>query len=303
MQSAYPACALQTNAKLVQDVTPEVAFSDMEHIATWPRYRLGARGRLLAELRVRLHLAAHARIGADRWGWRGIALPANAIYLVLGGDAWYEDRARRAAFVPGRAYLLPAQTPLSLGCATGIDKLWVAFDLELFAGRDLLSEIEEVIDLGPFDAGEPDTVRQAARGSTPDWLRLEAWCLEKVSRLGERLDTLVDRQARLALRHRRLLDYLTHHLDARLRVSELAEQLGVSAPHLSRTFRADLGLSLKDYIEEELNRRAQAMLAFEDARIKEVATALGFPDQQAFARFFGRRNGCSPSRFRAAHRG
>ncbi len=276
----------------------------MVRYSNWPRYAFSARAHLLSDLRFRLHLLSHVMdIPADRWQHYGHIMPANALYGVLGGDGWYEDAHRRGALAPGRLYLLPAQAQVSVGCATHITKMWLAFDLELFVGTDLLQDLQEVVDLGPFteeECARLETTIKTRR--TADWLLAEGWCLERLNVLGDRLESLVDRHAHIYVRHRKLLEYVTVHLDARLRVAELADHVGLSVPHLSRVFHADFGVSLKEYLETELNRRAQALLSFEDLRVKEVAAALHFPSQQTFARFFRRRTGITPSSFRSTHR-
>jgi len=76
--------------------------------------------------------------------------------------------------------------------------------------------------------------------------------------------------------------------------SALATKCGVSVRTLERHFLRQTGKSPKTWLTDERMRRAAELLQ-DDSSVKEVATRLGFTNQQHFSREFKRQKGCPPS--------
>jgi AraC family transcriptional regulator, transcriptional activator of pobA len=81
-------------------------------------------------------------------------------------------------------------------------------------------------------------------------------------------------------------------------VREYARALGVSVEQLSRACRATAGRSPMRMAHERLITEAKRSLIYTAMSVQEIAFSLGFDDPAYFTRFFIRREGCSPSRFR-----
>ena len=106
-------------------------------------------------------------------------------------------------------------------------------------------------------------------------------------------------ERRLALRTR---DYLEASYQSPLTISMIAHEVGASASHVQRTFRAHLGVPIVPYIQARRLQHARTLLHTSDHSIAEIAFASGFTSQSYFTRLFTREMGISPSRFRAANR-
>jgi AraC-like DNA-binding protein len=81
-----------------------------------------------------------------------------------------------------------------------------------------------------------------------------------------------------------------------------ARDLAVSPAHLRLLCRRHLGVPAKEVIQERLEVEARRLLLFTDESTERVARELGFRDPSYFARFFRRRTGASPARFRESAR-
>lgn len=81
-----------------------------------------------------------------------------------------------------------------------------------------------------------------------------------------------------------------------------ARDLAVSPAHLRLLCRRYLGVPAKEVIQERLEVEARRLLLFTDESTERVARELGFRDPSYFARFFRRRTGASPARFRESVR-
>jgi AraC-like DNA-binding protein len=85
-------------------------------------------------------------------------------------------------------------------------------------------------------------------------------------------------------------------------LGELARQAGCSPFHLSRTFRATTGVSLRRYTARLRARAAAERLAGRDWDLTRLALDLGYADHSHFTNAFRTEWGVPPSRFRAMRR-
>lgn len=82
------------------------------------------------------------------------------------------------------------------------------------------------------------------------------------------------------------------------RVSELADELGVSRITLSRRFQETAGIALSVYFSEWRNDHAAELLADSDLTAYAVAAKAGFGTARNFHRAFARIFGTTPATFR-----
>ena len=97
-------------------------------------------------------------------------------------------------------------------------------------------------------------------------------------------------------------DFLHVRFSNRLRLGELAREVGVQPAHLARVFRAKYGVSIGAYVRQLRVEDAKRQLADSELPIAQVAFALGFADQSHFTRAFARVTGITPGRYRAGTR-
>ncbi|MBQ6796586.1 MAG: helix-turn-helix domain-containing protein [Clostridia bacterium] len=94
------------------------------------------------------------------------------------------------------------------------------------------------------------------------------------------------------------VDYIFLNLHKRITLEELAENAGVSAGHLSRLFRSELGMSAGDYIREKKLDSAKELLKYSDLSLVDIASALSFASQSYFISVFKKHEGITPNRYR-----
>lgn len=89
--------------------------------------------------------------------------------------------------------------------------------------------------------------------------------------------------------------YLEAHYNEDVTLSELAQQLHVSAAYLSRTFKSVQGTSPINYLTGLRMRRAKHLLANEQLTVTAVAQAVGYQDPYYFSKLFKRYFGAAPT--------
>ena len=101
-------------------------------------------------------------------------------------------------------------------------------------------------------------------------------------------------------RFRRLVE---RDFSRRHRVSDYADQLGVTPGHLNTLCRAHTQRSAGATIRARIVLEARKLLLYSDLSAAAVGEKLGFDDPAYFTRFFRREAGCVPTRFRAVRSG
>ena len=97
-----------------------------------------------------------------------------------------------------------------------------------------------------------------------------------------------------------VLAYVDEHLDAPLRVPDLAQRARLSAFQFNQRIRALFGLSAGQYLSRLRIGRACDRLRHTDAPLSELALECGYADQAAFTRQFRKSVGLTPGAYRAA---
>lgn len=93
-------------------------------------------------------------------------------------------------------------------------------------------------------------------------------------------------------------EYIYKHLHGHIKLADIAAHLGVTPEHLSRTFHAAEGITLKQYIIEERINRAKNLLRFSDYSVTDIASYLAFSSASHFTEVFKSATGKTPTVYR-----
>lgn len=108
-----------------------------------------------------------------------------------------------------------------------------------------------------------------------------------------------DRNSGLAMwRLRRVRNFIEENLADDPSLRDLAQAAGLSPWHFARTLRQTTGISPVRYLQQCRVQRAKTLLTNTDLAIAEVALAVGFKNQEHFARVFRRLTGTTAASYR-----
>jgi AraC family transcriptional regulator len=97
---------------------------------------------------------------------------------------------------------------------------------------------------------------------------------------------------------RRCIALMEDNIERDLRLSELANEAGVSTSHFIRSFRESTGKTPYQFLLHQRVKRAQSLMRDPATPLTEVALASGFADQRHLARVFRRITRMTPSAYR-----
>ena len=96
------------------------------------------------------------------------------------------------------------------------------------------------------------------------------------------------------------LDHIYNHLHEGIRLSDLAELVGLNASYLSSLFKQEVGKTVTEYILSKRIEAACNLLKFSDYSSAEIGTILTFSSQSHFSRVFKEQTGQTPREYRKA---
>jgi len=95
-----------------------------------------------------------------------------------------------------------------------------------------------------------------------------------------------------------LKEYLDIHLEERLTLEKCSEITFLSISQTIRRFRSAYGVTPYEYLNQRRILTAKQLLQNSTLSIEEIATQTGFMDHNYFSKYFKKKVGVSPSRFR-----
>ncbi|HIW33115.1 MAG TPA: helix-turn-helix transcriptional regulator [Candidatus Paenibacillus intestinavium] len=97
-----------------------------------------------------------------------------------------------------------------------------------------------------------------------------------------------------------MLEYVAeNYMDYNLSLSMVAEKLSLTPSYVTRYFKNKNGLPLMQFVSKVRIDKAKEMLENSNLTIKEIVEQIGFVDENNFSRAFRKREGISPSKYRA----
>lgn len=118
-------------------------------------------------------------------------------------------------------------------------------------------------------------------------------CLDFAERMQE-----IRKEAVISLHIRRCIDYIYENLGADLSMKALAAVAGLTPAYLSKLFREEVGIALKQFVKEARIDTAQNLLRYSDLPYLTISTSLGFSTQSVFIAAFKDIAGVTPKVYR-----
>jgi AraC family transcriptional regulator len=100
---------------------------------------------------------------------------------------------------------------------------------------------------------------------------------------------------------RQALDYINNHLDQDIKLTNLAQAVGMSQYYFTRLFKQSMGMAPYQYVIQQRVEKAKLLLKCWQVAISDIALACGFANQSHFTKYFRQLTGVTPKVYRENH--
>jgi AraC family transcriptional regulator len=198
---------------------------------------------------------------------------------------------------PGSVGIIPPGLPHEYRYRGRSEHLYAHFTLPATGGE--VAPIAALQDLGTEFTAFYERFEHAIHVYRTRPAQAEARLWDVLWDLSERTSRSEQRQTRRHVALERACRVIQARISEPLSLADLATPAGVSPAHLTRLFRAEMGLTATDYLRRCRLERALHLLTRSDVPIKEVACEVGIPDLHAFNKAIRRGYSLSPRELRA----
>ncbi|PJM77277.1 AraC family transcriptional regulator [Bifidobacterium felsineum] len=139
-----------------------------------------------------------------------------------------------------------------------------------------------------------------SRSTPEDELKLNSLTYEFLHQLSEQIvsETVPGMNLAYGEITRRTMDYIADHYLEPIGVNEVAAQLNMNRSYLSREFRRESGLTIKDYINRIRVTKASDLLMLTDMSLNEIAKRCGYGSVEVLTKQFKTIYAMTPARYR-----
>lgn len=96
----------------------------------------------------------------------------------------------------------------------------------------------------------------------------------------------------------KIIREMQEHYTENISLSGLADKYGISAGHLSKLLKEEMGISFSEYLTSKRIQKARELLQDETLSIDAIAEMVGYNDYFYFTKVFKKQMGISPSKLR-----
>ncbi len=96
---------------------------------------------------------------------------------------------------------------------------------------------------------------------------------------------------------KKAVDYIRAHFQENIALETVAAHVGLNASYFSSSFKKNVGLSFRDYVNSVRIEEAKTLMRNTDYSLANIAVAVGFDNQSYFTRVFKKQTGVSPSQY------
>ena len=99
---------------------------------------------------------------------------------------------------------------------------------------------------------------------------------------------------------RRATEYIMASYNKKIRISDIAEEIGLNRSYLSNIFKKEMNMSPQDFLITFRLEKAAQMLRESNESVRNIAYSTGYDDSLSFSKAFKQKYNMSPSAYRSA---
>ncbi len=232
------------------------------------------------------------------WHYEATSPPFTRVYAVFSGHGTIHCNNHSIPMEAGNVYVLPTGTDFSYQCHSDMEKMYFHINLFGYSHYDLFQYMTDCAVL-PFDVESlQQTAKWMEQGDNYAVIQIKTWLYQMVFAALKATNTNIGHIEEYSPLVKHTIHYVESHLHSALAASEIAASLQVSPAWLKTQFRKEVGLPLRQYVNDRLFYYAEQQLRLTSRTVVDISNQLGFCDAYYFSRMFSARYGVSPREYR-----
>ena len=185
--------------------------------------------------------------------------------------------------------------------------MWIAFNglkaesLLRYAGLTKETPVAYLPDTIPYETAIQG-ILSSCQLSFSNELRRSEYLYSFVAKLAEDLHPSDNENNEFSYSHQAYveyaLDFIEHNYHYNIKVSDIADYVGINRSYLTKCFKKSLQLSPHEYLIDYRMNKAKDLLANTKIPINQIASQVGYEDPLAFSKAFKLFTGVSPKTYR-----
>ncbi len=238
-----------------------------------------------------------AKCGTEEWKCAKFLTHYTRLYFILDGDGFVKTDKGEVELLKNHCYLIPTGLNIEFGCKTKMEQLFFHLSLSNKYEYDLFRNCQEIFET-PIDPIKLNSLLELYKKEDDlSLLKLKSDIQDIV------LDFLIKNKVVLtspvySTAVQKTINYINERLSLEIKITDISKALFLSESTLYKKFKNEVGLSIGQYINEQIMQKAEGMLMSSDKSIAEISESFGFCDQFYFSRCFRKRFGKSPKEYR-----
>ena len=98
-----------------------------------------------------------------------------------------------------------------------------------------------------------------------------------------------------------IVEHMRNHYTENLSLQKIADQYNYSLAHISHTFKQEVGLTFKEYLQFLRIQKSCYLLVHTTKSASDIANMVGYTDIKFFNQVFKRQKGMTPTQFRKTY--
>jgi len=243
----------------------------------------------------------YVSVGSD-WNCENVINAFSRLYYIESGcgKLYFDDE--EIMLTPGNVYFIPTGTRFSYHCTDENFMCKLFFHLSLISPKDqydLFSNIKKGIYSLSFQEANACNIFDIYRNDDyTSLLGLKTILYNTLVAFYAKYNWGNTEIKKYPLQVLNIMEYIQSHLSIGLTIKEISDTLFLSESSVSKSFKAETGITIGTYIDNLIFTKANQLLLDKNNSLRDISTSLGFCDQFYFSRRFKEKFGMSPQQYR-----
>lgn len=233
-----------------------------------------------------------------RWSSKKSISPFSCFYIIESGEGILVHNGKKVIMEKGNAYLIPCGTVFDYSCPQKLSKLFFHINMIGSDGLDILRNIQEIVSCSISEDEIKKLVSLYGKSTFSDSLEFRHIIFDILSRAIKKASIQPTVSCEYSPFIKNVMAYIQENLSLSLALTDIAKNFFIAEVTLRKRFKAETGITPRQYIEDLIFFKAELLLTTKNYTIKEISSSLGFRDQFYFSRRFTARYGIPPQIYR-----